>query len=217
VEIWERNKIVLGISATTWLINLGAFIHCVAVIHGRVVEGVPFCWASNITETKYNILFITITNFVLLLLMLTGLLWNNREKGSIWHLLSMQGVPWVVVLTIAAIPPLVFIYLNLNGAMDIITQIPALITISICATRIYRGNLVRCGSTKRRRSAQASHGGLGPLKFVARRGTSFFSSSGVTQGTGQVVVMESLTPASDGSSGNVMEEEKVATGSEEAV
>lgn len=29
VEIWERNKIVLGISATTLLINLGACIYCV--------------------------------------------------------------------------------------------------------------------------------------------------------------------------------------------
>lgn len=28
VEIWERKKIVLGISVTTWLINLGAFIRC---------------------------------------------------------------------------------------------------------------------------------------------------------------------------------------------
>src|SRR5260221_9506465 len=60
------------------------------------MEGAPFCWASNITETKYNILFITITNFVLLLLMLTGLLWNNREKGNIWHLLSAQvSFSWI--------------------------------------------------------------------------------------------------------------------------
>jgi len=63
----------------------------VAVIHGRVVEGSVFCWASNITETKFNILFIAITNFVLLLLMLTGLLRrNNREKGGILHVLSAQ-------------------------------------------------------------------------------------------------------------------------------
>jgi len=219
VEIWERNKIVLGISATTWLTNLGACIYCVAVIHGRTVEGSQFCWASNITDTKYNILFIAITNFVLLLLMLTGLLrCNNREKGDIWHVLSAQGVPWVVVLTIAAIPPLVFIFLDLNGVMDMITQIPALVLISICASRIYRGHLVHRGSTKRVRSSQISHGGVGPLeKFEARRGTTFFSASGVTQGTGQVFVMESLTPASDGSLGNVVEKEKVVTGTEEAV
>lgn len=70
------------------------------------------------------------------------------------------------------------------------------------------------------RSTKVNDGSVGRLgKFVARRrGTSFFSTSGVTQGTGQVYVMESLTPASDGSLGNVVEEkEKVATGSEEAV
>lgn len=71
------------------------------------------------------------------------------------------------------------------------------------------------------RSSQISHGGVGPLgKFVARQGTTFLSASGVTQGTGQVFVMESLTPASDGSLRNVVEEkekEKVVTGSEEAV
>jgi len=54
-------------------------------------------------------------------------------------------------------------------------------------------------------------------KFVARQGTTFLSASGVTQGTGQVFVMESLTPASDGSLGNVVEKEKVVTGTEEAV
>lgn len=67
-----------------------------AVIHGRAVEGSQFCWASNITDTKYNILFIAITNFVLLLLMLTGLLrGNNREKGDIWHVLSAQVSLWL--------------------------------------------------------------------------------------------------------------------------
>jgi len=68
------------------------------------------------------------------------------------------------------------------------------------------------------RSSQISHGGVGQLgKFVARQGTTFLSASGVTQGTGQVFVMESLTPASDGSLGNVVEKEKVVTGTEEAV
>jgi hypothetical protein len=94
----------------------------------------------------------------------------------------------------------------------------SVVTISICASRIYRGHLLQLGSTKHVRSSQVSHGGVGQLgKFVARRGTTFFSASGVTQGTGQVFVMESLTPASDGSSGNVVEKEKVTTGSEEAV
>ena len=28
VEIWEHNKVVVGVSAATWLINLGACIRC---------------------------------------------------------------------------------------------------------------------------------------------------------------------------------------------
>jgi hypothetical protein len=28
VEIWEHNKIVVGVSTATWLINLGACIRC---------------------------------------------------------------------------------------------------------------------------------------------------------------------------------------------
>jgi len=219
VEIWERNKIVVGLSTVMWLMNLGACIRCVAVIRsGRSVENSQFCLAPNITETKYNILFITITNFMLLALILTGLLrWNSRQKGDIWHLLSAQGVPWVVVLTVAAISPLVLIYLNLNGVMDIMIQIPALTIISIGAARIYRGPTDSYGPRTHAHSIQTTHGGrLGT--FVARHGTSFLSGTGVTQTSGQVYVMDSLTPASIESSDNLaVEKGKVASGSDEAV
>jgi hypothetical protein len=73
----------------------------VAVIRsGRSVENSQFCLAPNITATKYNILFITITNFLLLALILTGLLrWNRRQKGDMWHLFSARvNISWMHLL-----------------------------------------------------------------------------------------------------------------------
>jgi hypothetical protein len=61
-------------------------------------------------------------------------------------------------------------------------------------------------------------GQLGTLAFVARHGTSFLSGTGVTRTSGQVYVMDSLTPTSNESSDNLaVEKGKVASGSAEAV
>ncbi|KAH9999658.1 hypothetical protein BJV74DRAFT_882929 [Russula compacta] len=48
--------------------------------------------------------------------MFTGILrWKGaRESGSIWWILYTQGLAWVVIFTLAEVPPVVLITLNLN-------------------------------------------------------------------------------------------------------
>ncbi|KAH8990045.1 hypothetical protein EDB86DRAFT_3080610 [Lactarius hatsudake] len=78
---------------------------------------------------------------VLLALMLTGLLrWENaRRKGGIWWLLFTQGLAWMIIVTVAEAPITVFILLNLNDPMNLMFQLPSLITMTIGASRVYRG------------------------------------------------------------------------------
>ena len=93
----------------------------------------------------------------------------------------------------------------------------SVIIMSIAATRVYRGLPDYFGRADRPHSTQVTPSGqLG--RFVARPGTSYLSGSGVTQSSGQIFAMASLTPASDDSSGNgAMVKVKVASGSHETV
>ncbi|KAH9999620.1 hypothetical protein BJV74DRAFT_822669 [Russula compacta] len=74
--------------------------------------------------------------------MLTGVLrWKEEvsESGSIWWLLYTQGVAWVIVFTLAEVPPMVFISLNLNYPMNQMFLTPGVIIMSIGASRLYLG------------------------------------------------------------------------------
>ncbi|KAI9436275.1 hypothetical protein H4582DRAFT_2078879 [Lactarius indigo] len=137
--IWGLNKIVISIASAAWLANTGALIHNIIIVHAIWSEG--FCKITNTSETKTNILITFITDLVLLVLMLTGLLrWENaRRKCGIWWLLYTQGLAWMIIVAVAEVPITVFILLNLNGPMNLMFQLPALITMTIGASRVYRG------------------------------------------------------------------------------
>ncbi|KAH9967702.1 hypothetical protein BJV74DRAFT_799473 [Russula compacta] len=74
------------------------------------------CEEDHTLHNRVSIFCIFTTDFILLVLMLTGVLrWKGaRESGSIWPLLYKQGLAWVVVFTLAEVPPVVFLILNLN-------------------------------------------------------------------------------------------------------
>ncbi|KAH9040295.1 hypothetical protein EDB83DRAFT_1651582 [Lactarius deliciosus] len=137
--IWGLNKIAISIASAAWLANTGSLIHSIAVVRATWSEGV--CKVTNISETKSNILVNFINDLVLLALMLTGLLRleNARQRGGIWWLLYTQGLAWMIIVVVAQAPITIFILLNLNDPMDLMFQAPALITMTIGASRVYRG------------------------------------------------------------------------------
>ncbi|KAH9999661.1 hypothetical protein BJV74DRAFT_882932 [Russula compacta] len=100
-----------------------------------------FCEGRQFLQIRLPIFSTFITDLVLLMLMFIGILrWQGaRESGSIWWTLYTQGLAWVVVFTLAEVPPVVFIILNLNYPMDRMFMIPGITIMSIGATRIYLG------------------------------------------------------------------------------
>ncbi|KAH9041786.1 hypothetical protein EDB85DRAFT_2286215, partial [Lactarius pseudohatsudake] len=137
--IWGLDKIAISIALAAWLADVGSLIHSIAVLHGAWSGGL--CNITNPYKTQINIIVSFITDLVLLALMLTGLLrWENaRQKGGIWWLLYTQGLAWMIIVTVAEAPITVFILLNLNDSMNLMFQLPALITMTIGASRVYRG------------------------------------------------------------------------------
>ncbi|KAH9041768.1 hypothetical protein EDB85DRAFT_1378599 [Lactarius pseudohatsudake] len=139
--IWGLNKIAISIAAAAWLADAGSLIHGVVVLHGTWNEFEGVCQVVNTPKTSTNIIVSFVTDLVLLALMLIGLLrWENaRRKGGIWWLLFTQGLAWMIIVTVAEAPITVFILLNLNDPMNLMFQLPALITMTIGASRVYRG------------------------------------------------------------------------------
>jgi len=132
--------------------------------------------SPNSAAVKLNAIVSLCTDVLLLLIMLIGLLrWRLKQGGtsSLTRFLWTQGLIWILLATIAYVPPIVFLSLNLNAAFDMMLQTPALITLSIAATRMYR-SLVDFGSrditisTQKRRGHTASDGNrtrVGPIQF----------------------------------------------------
>ena len=62
------------------------------------------CGVTDLPKIKFNLIFIIIAESVFLALMLSGLMrWNNRAKGSLWHVLFTQ-VSLVLAARTALVP-----------------------------------------------------------------------------------------------------------------
>ncbi|KAI0302735.1 hypothetical protein BC826DRAFT_430856 [Russula brevipes] len=119
--IWEFNKIVVALASASWS---------------------PICLlCRRCGHIPISIFSTFITDLVLLTLMLIGILrWRNvRKAGGILSLMYTQGIAWPVVFTLAEVPPVVFIILNLNDPMNLMFPDLGVMIMSIGTARMYRG------------------------------------------------------------------------------
>ncbi|KAH9966896.1 hypothetical protein BC827DRAFT_707040 [Russula dissimulans] len=121
--LWERSRPVIVIGSTLWLANATSYIYSISTFPGHRINGV--CVLTRSSRTSIIGLSAFITDFVLLALMLAGVLrWpNSRRRGGIWWLLYTQGLVWVVVFTLAELPALIFVLLDLNDPMNLIFSV----------------------------------------------------------------------------------------------
>jgi len=141
IAIWKMERFVIAIVAGVWVANVGFMIQSVARIRTSWIPESGTCGMTNIHTMKLNLIVTLITDIALLLIMLIGLLrrgFNEPDVFRLGRLMWRQGLIWFFLATIAEVPPVVFISLNLNTPFDAMFQIPAMITLSIAATRIYR-------------------------------------------------------------------------------
>jgi len=149
IAIWNGKKLVIAITAGVWVVNIGFFIQSIVRIRSTWVPQLSTCVVSDIQSTKFNIITTLVTDVTLLLIMLIGLLrlgFHERGVFGLGRLMWRQGLVWLFLATIAEVPPVVFISLDLNDPLDYMFPIPAMIIMTIAATRIYR-SLVDFSST----------------------------------------------------------------------
>ncbi|KAI9447245.1 hypothetical protein F5148DRAFT_727060 [Russula earlei] len=137
--LWERNKVIITCTAAIWLANAISYIYTTATTHGYTFNTI--CVVENTLHLRISIFSTFITDLAFLVLMLVGVLrWKKAGWNSgIWSLLYTQGLTWVVVFTLAEVPPLILITLNLNDSTNLIALVPGLVVTTIGASRIYRG------------------------------------------------------------------------------
>ncbi|KAH9968299.1 hypothetical protein BJV74DRAFT_868749 [Russula compacta] len=162
IAIWNKSKVVVGLASSVWLTNLSFLVLGITKIHSTWVPALSSCSSLDVESNKATMIVLFVSDIVLLLTMLFGLLRLRRYGGGTFELARLlwtQGVIWLMLATIAEVTPVVFMCLNLNDAFDMMFLMPALMTMSIAATRMYR-SLADFGA-----AADITRGSEGPQRI----------------------------------------------------
>ncbi|KAF8261450.1 hypothetical protein EI94DRAFT_798114 [Lactarius quietus] len=140
--IWELNKFVIILACAVWFGNVSAFSYSMAPVRSTWTD--RSCIILHPNYSKISVLSAFLTDLILLVLMLIGLMrWKNAPQSSgVWRLLRNQCLTWIVIVTLAGVPTSIFVFLNLNDPsdpMNLIFQVLALIITSLGAARLHRG------------------------------------------------------------------------------
>jgi hypothetical protein len=139
IAIWERNLFVCTISVSGWLAVIGVYIRAIARANAVWDQTENTCVIQNTRDCIEPITITLVEDFLLLALMLSGLRrYGEAGMFGLWRFLYNQGLFWLALVTIAEIPPTVFIILNLNDYLNLMFQVPELIMMAVGASRIYR-------------------------------------------------------------------------------
>ncbi|KAH9957071.1 hypothetical protein BGW80DRAFT_231534 [Lactifluus volemus] len=141
IAVWIHNKIIVALATGIWVTNVAFLIHGTVRLQGLWRPEENVCVVPNSDITKFNVIVTFVSDITLLIVMLAGLLRLRMGGGGMLDLgrfLWKQGIIWISFAVAAGVPPVVFLILNLNEPFNFMFQIPALIALTIAATRIYR-------------------------------------------------------------------------------
>jgi len=139
IAIWERKLIISAIAISAWLAVIAVYIRGVARADAAWDQTANTCVILNTRDCIEPITITLAEDFILLALMLSGLRrYGEAGMFGLWRFLYNQGLFWLALVTIAEIPPTVFIILNLNDYLNLMFQVPELIMMAVGASRIYR-------------------------------------------------------------------------------
>ncbi|KAH9984327.1 hypothetical protein BJV74DRAFT_587879 [Russula compacta] len=141
IAIWNRKRVVMAIAGGLWTTNVIFLIQGVARLRAKWVPEQNSCMMVQVECIQLSTVVALVTDVGLLLIMLFGVFRLRQNGGGtmpLGRLLWNQGIIWLSLTTVAETLPTVFIYLNLNEPLNMIFQIPWVITMSVTATRMYR-------------------------------------------------------------------------------
>jgi len=141
IAIWNKKKIITVVAFTVWTINVLFLIHGITRIRSAWSPDMATCLTLNIESSKRNFVATLSTDIILIVIMLIGLLrlgFHERRAFGLGRLMWRQGLIWLLIATLAQVPPVVFLCLNLNDPYNCMLMITPTVAMSIAATRIHR-------------------------------------------------------------------------------
>lgn len=150
IALWNRNIIVIGINVIAWLVN-GSFMIYAATLgrdeaYWNTVS--KSCTASGTGAHNLDAFTTMIVDIILLVSMLTGIR-RTKNPGTLWKYIYRQGLAWTALATIAEVPIVTLLQLDLNDPMNLIFQPITLTILNIGATRLYRNLAIYATSPER--------------------------------------------------------------------
>ncbi|KAH9984375.1 hypothetical protein BJV77DRAFT_194090 [Russula vinacea] len=141
IAIWNRAKIIFAIAMGMWMTDISLFISGLIRLRAEWSPEANTCILVNFDSTKSTVIVSFVSDIGLLLVMLIGLLRLRLGRDGAFVLGSFlwkQGLIWLLIATVAEAPSLVLVLLDLNVPLNLMTQIPSTIMVTIAATRVYR-------------------------------------------------------------------------------
>jgi hypothetical protein len=138
IAIWNKAKIIIAIAMSIWVTDILLFISGTIRLRSTWSPEALTCVVDNIESTKPAIICSLVSDIGLLLIMLIGLLPLRGGAFALGRKLWKQGLIWLLLATVAEVPPTVLVILDLNVSLNLISQTPSMIIVTIAATRVYR-------------------------------------------------------------------------------
>jgi len=144
VAIWKKKKVVVILATIVWVTNTSFLVLGSIRIRSSLVQAQHQCSIPNARSNLPTMISLFITDIVLLVVMLIGLVrmschgTDGFSLGRLGSLLWKQGLIWFFLATTVELQPLVFVCLNLNDAFNMMFLMPSLVLMTIASTRMYR-------------------------------------------------------------------------------
>ncbi|KAI0056582.1 hypothetical protein BV25DRAFT_1920832 [Artomyces pyxidatus] len=139
--LWNYNRAAVALSVGIWAVSTALNIRDLTLVEAYYDPQADICMQISTNRSQANAVGILVSDLVLLGTMLAGLHRHYDAKDGffgLWRLLFRQGVIWLFLATIAEVPSVVMIYLDLSDPWNIMFPPAALLILAIAATRMHR-------------------------------------------------------------------------------
>ncbi|KAH9956517.1 hypothetical protein BC827DRAFT_1385966 [Russula dissimulans] len=147
IAIWNKRKSIIAIAAIMWGTYVAFLIQGIvrayiyAQIRSAYLETMNICMVTNVQSLKLNIIVTLVSDILLLLIMLIGLLrlrYHEHGAFSMGRLLWKQGLIWLFIATASEVPQAIHSTTYVFICYLWLFWVPSLVALSIAATRIHR-------------------------------------------------------------------------------
>ncbi|KAH7107029.1 hypothetical protein BKA62DRAFT_685793 [Auriculariales sp. MPI-PUGE-AT-0066] len=129
-------KYIIIALSVFYVCNVGGLIYGITQADATYVPELHMCSARHTVSSRYNMSISFVFDMACLGVMLVALL--RMRGGNLWKYLISQGLIYMVVIAGAYLPGVIFLFLDLNDAMNELPQGFAVTVLALTATRMYR-------------------------------------------------------------------------------